>query len=224
VIAQPHEIGERHAAIAEGVQIANVLRPDSVIPRANELVRCQTFQAERPEFADVSRVDAVIVLAHQRVDAAKVITGSGQLSYVGAIDAVVARIHELLQRRALILVRRELVDEREACIVPRHLHLLETRGFSKAALREFGRERLAWHELHCPAARTTANDAVEFEDAGVAPQTKTRRPGVFSSDFSPSKSSTAIVALCDECAWSLNASDTPWPSSVVCNCQAAGGA
>jgi hypothetical protein len=60
----------------------------------------------------------MIVLPNERVDGSQIVPGSRQLTHVRGIDAVITGVHELLERRALIFVRGEFVDESEARVVP----------------------------------------------------------------------------------------------------------
>ena len=110
---------------------------------------------------------------------------------------MIARVHELLQGWTLILVRASSSMNAKPVSCHAIFNCSTRAGFAKPP-RQFSWERVARHELHRSPTGPSANDAVEFEHAGVALQTKTRRAVRFSSGLRPSKSSIAIVALCDE--------------------------
>ena len=124
---------------------------------------------------DVVRIDSMIAEADQLVQRSKMIAGRGESVEELQIDAMVPHPHQLADAGLRVLLRSQGIEVRVADIVDGQLELVGRRRTADAPPLQLGRKRRVGNERKTPLAAAVSHPTREVECAGIAPELETGR-------------------------------------------------
>src|SRR5262252_285704 len=163
VVASRDEVFEGKSRQSERPQTLYELRVHAVIARPHEIVDGEALYPLPFHAADKRGIDTVIAEPHQRVDGADAIPEIRHLAEVPSGDAVLSAVYQLLERRARVLERVQLVEKTKPDVAPREPPQIEGRRPGEPATHQLVGERGVWREAERPTTGARANDALEVE-------------------------------------------------------------